>query len=72
MNLPAPIPYSEAEWNKLRTESDLVALAYGTLHKDLPVELLIVQRRDLLPNDVAIDIEYCGVCHSDWHVLKNE
>ncbi|CAH6421293.1 Alcohol dehydrogenase GroES [uncultured virus] len=72
MDLPAPIPYNEVDWKSLSTESDLVALAYGTLHKDLPLELMIVQRRDLLPHDVAINIEYCGVCHSDWHVLKNE
>jgi uncharacterized zinc-type alcohol dehydrogenase-like protein len=29
-------------------------------------------RRDPLPNDVAIDILYCGVCHSDLHQARNE
>jgi len=29
-------------------------------------------RRDLLPNDVAIDIKYAGICHSDIHQVKEE
>ncbi|HME87690.1 MAG TPA: NAD(P)-dependent alcohol dehydrogenase [Chthoniobacterales bacterium] len=29
-------------------------------------------RRDPTPNDVQIDILYCGVCHSDIHVARNE
>lgn len=30
------------------------------------------QRRDVGPNDVQIDIAYCGVCHSDLHQIKND
>ena len=29
-------------------------------------------RRDPGPRDVAIDILYCGVCHSDLHMARNE
>lgn len=29
-------------------------------------------RRDVGPNDILIDIEYCGICHSDIHQAKNE
>jgi alcohol dehydrogenase (NADP+) len=29
-------------------------------------------RRDPLPTDVAIEILYCGVCHSDLHQVRNE
>jgi uncharacterized zinc-type alcohol dehydrogenase-like protein len=31
-----------------------------------------VPRRDLRPDDVQIDILYCGVCHSDLHQVRNE
>lgn len=31
-----------------------------------------IQRREPLPTDVAIDILYCGVCHSDLHMARNE
>ncbi len=30
------------------------------------------ERRDPGPNDVAIDIRYCGVCHSDIHQARDE
>ncbi|MHB1272226.1 MAG: NAD(P)-dependent alcohol dehydrogenase [Rhodanobacter sp.] len=30
------------------------------------------ERRDPRPDDVVIDILYCGVCHSDLHTARNE
>jgi uncharacterized zinc-type alcohol dehydrogenase-like protein len=30
------------------------------------------ERRDPRPDDVVIDILYCGVCHSDLHQVRNE
>lgn len=30
------------------------------------------QRRQLGPNDILINIQYCGVCHSDIHQVRNE
>lgn len=30
------------------------------------------QRRELRPNDVQIEILYCGVCHSDLHTVRSE
>jgi uncharacterized zinc-type alcohol dehydrogenase-like protein len=30
------------------------------------------ERRELGPNDVLIDILYCGVCHSDIHQVRSE
>lgn len=31
-----------------------------------------IQRRDPRPQDVQIEILYCGVCHSDLHQVRNE
>lgn len=31
-----------------------------------------IQRRDVTAHDVQIAIEYCGVCHSDIHMARNE
>jgi uncharacterized zinc-type alcohol dehydrogenase-like protein len=31
-----------------------------------------IERREPLPSDVAIEILYCGVCHSDLHQVRNE
>ncbi|MFT8686762.1 MAG: NAD(P)-dependent alcohol dehydrogenase [Novacetimonas hansenii] len=31
-----------------------------------------IARRDLLPDDVRIEILYCGICHSDLHQIRND
>jgi uncharacterized zinc-type alcohol dehydrogenase-like protein len=30
------------------------------------------QRRDVGPHDLQFDIQFCGVCHSDLHQIKND
>lgn len=35
-------------------------------------ERTTIVRRDLHPDDVAIDIKYCGICHSDIHNVDND
>ena len=30
------------------------------------------ERRQVGPNDVQFDIQYCGVCHSDLHQIKDD
>ncbi|MEH7120367.1 NAD(P)-dependent alcohol dehydrogenase [Neobacillus vireti] len=37
-----------------------------------PFEKTIIERRDLRPDDVLIDIKYCGICHSDIHNAHND
>ena len=46
--------------------------AWGTTAADLPLGPLTIVRRDLRPEDVAIDLTYCGVCHSDLHAARND
>lgn len=46
--------------------------AYGTESAEADLEQMEIERRDLLENDVKIDILYCGVCHSDIHAAKND
>ncbi|MBX7144041.1 MAG: NAD(P)-dependent alcohol dehydrogenase [Oligoflexia bacterium] len=31
-----------------------------------------IARRDVLPDDIEIEIDFCGVCHSDLHTARNE
>ena len=33
---------------------------------------IAIERRALLADDILIDIDYCGVCHSDIHTARNE
>lgn len=30
-----------------------------------------LKRRDLRPEDLAVRVDYCGVCHSDLHALRS-
>lgn len=46
--------------------------AWGATASDSALEPLTIERRDLRDEDVAIDIAYCGVCHSDLHVARND
>jgi len=46
--------------------------AYGAHAADKPLEPIAIQRRAPGPNDVQIDIAYCGVCHSDLHTVRSE
>lgn len=46
--------------------------AYGTESPTADLELIQIERRDTLENDVKIDILYCGVCHSDIHSARND
>ena len=46
--------------------------AYGALSAAHALGPLQIYRRDTGADDVAIDIAYCGVCHSDIHQARNE
>ncbi|NYS59624.1 NAD(P)-dependent alcohol dehydrogenase [Vreelandella salicampi] len=48
------------------------ANAYAAHADDKPLEPLTIDRRSPRPDDVAIEILYCGVCHSDLHFAKND
>lgn len=46
--------------------------AYGAHAADKPLESIDIERREPGPRDVAIDIAFCGVCHSDLHTVRSE
>ena len=46
--------------------------AFGAQASDANLEALDIERREITPNDVKIEIDYCGVCHSDIHQVKND
>ena len=37
-----------------------------------PIGPFKFEQRQSRPDDVIIDIEYCGVCHSDLHQARND
>ena len=46
--------------------------AFGTEAADAPLKAMTIQRREVMPHDVEIEILYCGICHSDLHAAKND
>lgn len=46
--------------------------AYAAQSATTPLGPFTLDRRDLKPNDVHIEVLYCGVCHSDIHQARNE
>ena len=46
--------------------------AFAAPAADQKLGPLTIERRDPTPEDVVIDILYCGVCHSDLHMARNE
>lgn len=46
--------------------------ALGTEAATAPFEELSIERREVLANDVQIEILYCGICHSDLHAVHND
>ena len=48
------------------------AAAYAAQSATSPLAPFTIDRRDPGPTDVAMEILYCGVCHSDLHFARNE
>lgn len=46
--------------------------AFGTEAAEAPLKSLKIQRRSVTAHDVEIEILFCGVCHSDLHMARNE
>jgi uncharacterized zinc-type alcohol dehydrogenase-like protein len=56
----------------IKTVPAKIVKAFGTKASDAPLQQLGIQRRNVTPHDVEIEILYCGVCHSDLHTVRNE
>jgi len=48
------------------------AHAYGAPSPTEPLVPLQIDRREVGPSDVLLDIRFCGICHSDIHHCRGE
>ncbi|MGB0134643.1 alcohol dehydrogenase catalytic domain-containing protein, partial [Dokdonella sp.] len=46
--------------------------AYAAATPKAPLAPWTIERREPGPNEVQIEIRYCGVCHSDIHQARDE
>src|SRR3954451_25434389 len=58
--------------SEARFATPTTARAVGTMAPEAPLGALEIQRRAIGPRDVRIDIEFCGICHSDIHFARGE
>lgn len=50
----------------------IIANARAVFSPEGPFKLTTIERRDLEPHDVLIEIKYAGICHSDIHTARGE
>ncbi len=48
------------------------AKAYAANSRSSPLEVTTIPRRDVSQADVQIEILFCGICHSDLHMVRDE
>ncbi len=46
--------------------------SYAAASATSPLAPLQIERREPKPDDVLIEIAYCGICHSDIHTVRSE
>lgn len=46
-------------------------IGYAAFDEQGPLAPFTFERRDLRDDDVAIELLYCGICHTDLHVARN-
>src|ERR1700746_2570367 len=46
--------------------------AYAATSATQPLTKTTIERRDVGPRDVAIEIKFAGICHSDIHTVRAE
>jgi len=63
---------ARAHYYEGMSESSRTIKAYAAQSATSPLVPHKISRRELTADDVAIDILYCGVCHSDLHTVRNE
>ena len=54
------------------TRSRIPALGYAAQSPTSPLAPFRFERREPGPRDIQIEIQYCGVCHSDLHTARDE
>jgi uncharacterized zinc-type alcohol dehydrogenase-like protein len=64
-----PAPEKDTQSSKPKV---FAARAYAAHNATSPLAPFNISRRDPRPQDVQIEILFCGVCHSDLHQVRNE
>ena len=58
--------------NYLDNPLKIQSIGFGSMILGQPLEPVTFERHSPGPHEVAVKIQYAGVCHSDWHYLVGE
>ena len=47
-------------------------IGYAAQSAESPLAPFAFERRELRPDDIAMEILYCGICHTDLHMVRND
>jgi uncharacterized zinc-type alcohol dehydrogenase-like protein len=56
----------------MNVQNAVPTAAYAALEQGAALQPHRIERRTLGPRDVQVDIDYCGVCHSDLHFVNDD
>src|SRR5664279_4067393 len=56
----------------VKQQGRIKTAGYAAHSSTSPLQPFSFERRDPGPQDVQIEILFCGVCHSDLHTVRNE
>jgi len=65
-------PDSATALQERQTEKAYTTKAFAARSATSPLAPATIQRRVPRPQDVQIEVLYCGVCHSDLHTVRDE
>ena len=60
------------EWNNTMASFRYKTFGYAAPSAGARLQPFSFERRALRPNDVAMEIRYAGICHSDLHWVRND
>ena len=65
-------PDSATALQEKTTEKSYTAKAFAARSASSPLAAATIPRRNPRPQDVQIEVLFCGVCHSDLHTVRDE
>ncbi|SCM75304.1 putative oxidoreductase, Zn-dependent and NAD(P)-binding [uncultured Pleomorphomonas sp.] len=63
---------ASTEFRQAGEDEPLKTSGFAATDANMPLQPFSFERREPRANDVAIDILYCGVCHTDLHMTRND
>lgn len=58
--------------SKNKRMETITVKAYGTTDVNVPLQNVDIKRRAIQPHDVELEVLYCGVCHTDLHLVHDD